>query len=185
VNAGPAPAPSPLFVACLPALVEAARAGPVLDLACGAGRHALASAAAGLRTVAVDRDAAALSALAAAARTRGVQARVHPVRADLERGASIPLRAGAFAGVLVFRYLHRPLADALAALLRPGGLLVYETFTTAQRALGRGPRSPAFLLAPSELPALFPGLRVQSFEEGLFGDPEPEALARLVAIRPA
>jgi SAM-dependent methyltransferase len=184
-------APSPFFVSTLPALADATRDGPLLDLACGAGRHALASAAAGIRTVALDRDAAALARLraatrerAAAARERGLAARIHALRADLEGGTAIPLRPGAFGAVLVFRYLHRPLADAIASLLRPGGLLVYETFTTAQRALGRGPRNPAFLLEPGELPVLFQGLRTLSFEEGLYGDGVPEALARLLAVRP-
>jgi hypothetical protein len=87
--------------------------------------------------------------------------------------------------VLVFRYLWRPLAPALAALLAPGGLLVYETFTLAQEKLPHGPRNPAFLLRPGELRELFPGLRVRLFEEGLFGaGPERQALARLVAERP-
>jgi SAM-dependent methyltransferase len=166
----------------------AAALGPVLDLACGRGRHALASARAHrerrIRVVALDRDRHALTALASAARAEGLAGSVQPVRADLEGGAGLPLRAGSFGAVLVFRYLHRPIVAEIAALLRPGGILLYETFTSAQRALGRGPRNPAFLLEPGELPGLFPRLTVVSFEEGLFGDGAPDALARLVATRP-
>ena len=36
----------------------------------------------------------------------------------------------------------------------PGGVVLYETFTTAQRALGTGPTSPDHLLEPGELQAL-------------------------------
>ena len=86
--------------------------------------------------------------------------------------------------LLVFRYLHRPLCAALAASLRPGGLLLYETFTTAQRELGYGPRNPAFLLEPGELPRLFPELEILETWEGLSPGPTPSALARLLARRP-
>ncbi len=164
-------------------LAAAAREGPVLDVACGRGRHALAAATLGARVVGLDRNADALRALAGAARARGLP--VAPLRWDLETGHALPLAPGRFAAVLVFRYLHRPLADALAAALRPGGLLLYETFTIHQRDLPQGPSNPAFLLEPGELPRLFPGLRVEAHWEGRTPGPRPAALARLAARRPA
>ena len=51
--------------------------------------------------------------------------------------------------ILVFRFLHRPLAQDIERVLAPGGLLLYETFTTQQRELERGPRNAAFLLEPT------------------------------------
>jgi len=106
------------------------------------------------------------------------------VQTDLESGHGIPLRAGACGAVLVFRYLHRPLAPAIEAALAAGGLLLYETFTLAQRELDHGPSNPLFLLAPGELPGLFPGLEVVHFEECMDGRPRPDAVARLVARKP-
>jgi hypothetical protein len=85
--------------------------------------------------------------------------------------------------ILVFRFLFRGLAPALAEALAPGGLLLYETFTAAQRALGRGPRRADFLLEPGELPRLFPMLDVIEHWEGQTEGPEPECLARLTARR--
>ncbi len=152
----------------------------MLDVACGRGRHALATAGLGLSCLAVDRDRDALRTLAAAA-----PARVCAVRADLEEGPGVPWREVAFGAVLVFRYLWRPRAAALARALRPGGLLVYETFTEAQRALPHGPRNPDFLLRPGELPSLFPGLVVLEHWEGRVDAPQPAALARLLAQAPA
>jgi hypothetical protein len=70
-----------------------------------------------------------------------------------------------------------------AALLRPGGVLVYETFTIHQRKLGTGPRNPAFLLEPGELPRLFPQLAVVHLWEGITRGPAPNATARLLARR--
>lgn len=166
----------------LPRLAAACAGRPVLDLACGRGRNALAVAASGLRTIGLDRDAAALAELGA--RAREARLAIAGVRADVEAGHALPFASGSLGGVLVFRFLSRPLAAEIARVLAPGGLLVFETFTTAQRALGRGPTRDAFLLAPGELAGLFPMLETLRFEEGTFAEPEPTALARLVARRP-
>jgi tellurite methyltransferase len=176
------PAPSPFLLAHLDAVAAACARGPAVDYACGAGRHALAVAGCGVPVLAVDRDAAALASLRD--RARAERLRVQPLRADLE-AARAPLAQGRCGALLVFRYLHRPAAAALAAALRPGGLLVYETFTERQRELGAGPRNPAFLLAPGELPRLFSSLEVLDFWEGLTEEAQPSAVARLLARRPA
>lgn len=180
--AAPEPEPSPFFRAHTGALREAARLGPVLDLACGEGRYALATAALGIPCVAMDRSAPALRSLAGRARPRALPA--WPVRADLETPHGIPARPGVFGAVLVFRFLYRPLAPAIADALRPGGLLLYETFTLQQREAPYGPKNPAFLLEPGELAALFAGLEILSSSEGWTAGPRPEALARLAARKP-
>jgi SAM-dependent methyltransferase len=160
----------------LDTLRQTAELGPTLDLACGRGRHTRALATMGHPVIGVDRNPEFLRALADSAS-------VPVVRADLET-AEPPFAAGAFGAVLVFRYLHRPLAAALASLLAPGGLLLYETFTLAQRELGWGPSRDAFLLGPGELPRLFPQLEILESVEGVSGDP-PAAQASLAAQRPA
>lgn len=179
---GAAP-PSPWFVRHAALVREAARLGPVVDLACGRGRHALAAAALGARALGIDRDPALLEALLRDARTRSFALLVTGVRADLETAPGLPLREESCGAILVFRYLHRPLAPAISALLRPGGLLLYETFTTDQRNLGYGPTNPRFLLVPGELPQLFSELVILAYEEGRSPGQRPEALARLAARR--
>ncbi len=179
--ASPEPEPSPLLRDERTRLC-AAPPGPVLDVACGSGRNTWPVAALGRRVVGVDREAAALAGLATEACRRSL--RVSAVRADLESGRALAFLPGVFAAVLVFRFLFRPLAPALVAALRPGGLLIYETFTIYQRDLAQGPRNPAFLLAPGELPTLFPQLQVLRHEELLRPEPWPQALALLVARKP-
>jgi tellurite methyltransferase len=174
--------PAALIREELPRVVGACGARPVLDLACGRGRNALAVAASGARVIGLDRDAAALAELGARANEAGLA--IGRVRADVESGNALPFSSCSLGAVLVFRFLHRPLAAEIARVLAPGGVLVYETFTTAQRTLGRGPRRAAFLLAPGELATLFPALETLRFEEGSFDEPEPAALARLVARKP-
>jgi SAM-dependent methyltransferase len=174
--------PSPFLSELADAIAVASARGPVVDVACGRGRHALWLAARGVPVLGIDRDAEALAALRE--RARAGRLPVRGVRADLE-AAAFPLRPESCGALLVFRYLHRPLAPALSAALRPGGLLVYETFTVHQRELGTGPRNPAFLLEPGELPRLFPELEVVSRGEQITGGEHASATARLFARKPA
>lgn len=146
------------------------RAGRALDVASGAGRHALWLAARGLQVTALDRDPARIAAL----RDLGIDARV----ADLEApGATLP--ADAFAIVVVVNYLHRALFPSLVGALAPGGLLVYETFTAEQARLGR-PTNPDFLLEPGELRRRLAGLTVLREREGVH---DGRAVASIVARR--
>jgi Methyltransferase domain len=143
-----------------------------LDIPIGGGRHVPALVAAGFRVFGVDRDWGRLQD-ARAAGPASVWC------ADLER---IWLPPAAFELVLVVRYLQRDLFDTLAGAVAPGGALVYETFTTRQRALGGGPTSPHHLLEPGELEARFAGragLEIVFTEETV----APEAAARLVVRR--
>ena len=174
-------APSPFFVARQDELRTSAALGPTLDLACGRGRHALAAADLGLTVLAVDRNADHLEQLRQAAAPGH---RIETREVDLEAGAPPDLGTAHFGCVLVFRYLHRPLTSWIESLLAPGGILLYETFTTAQRERGWGPSRDAFLLAPGELPTLFPSLEPLRFEEGPTDEPKPADTARLLARRP-
>ncbi|WP_284155476.1 class I SAM-dependent methyltransferase [Sulfuricystis multivorans] len=142
--------------------------GEVLDLACGYGRHARFLAGMGLHVEAVDRDAEALAALA------GV-ANVTTRHADLENGPW-PYYSRVFDGIVVSRYLWRPLFPQIFNCLAEGGVLIYETFMEGQQLYGK-PENPAHLLRPGELLELV-GKRftVIAFEQGevlgAVGDPQ-------------
>jgi tellurite methyltransferase len=151
--------------------------GRALDVACGRGRHALLLAAAGFAVDAVDRDEAALAFLRATADR--LELPVATVRADLESAAP-PLEPGAYALVVAFHYLHRPLFPALVAALAPGGLLLYETFTVDQAAVGK-PRDPAHLLLHGELARLVAPLEVVRARDGVH---EGRHVAGIAARKP-
>jgi tellurite methyltransferase len=174
--------PASLLREELPRIAQCAAGRPLLDLACGRGRNALAAARHGLRVIGLDRDPAALAELGARAVEAGLA--IARVRADIEAGHALPFASGSLGAVLVFRFLYRPLAAEIARVLAPGGALATETFTTGQRAFGRGPTRAAFLLAPGELATLWPTLETLRCEEGVYDEPEPTALARLVARKP-
>lgn len=130
---------------------------PVLDLACGSGRHAVYLAGLGHPVAAVDIDLALSETVRA---TPGVEW----IEADLE-GAPWPCAGRSFGAVLVSRYLHRPLFDTLFDSLESGGVLIYETFALGQAKYGR-PRNPVHLLLPGELLEVVHGrLQVIAFED--------------------
>src|SRR5262245_43820789 len=146
--------------------------GTALDVACGHGRHARYLATLGYRVTAVDRDVTAVAVL------DGIRA----VQADLE-GTRWPFEAGAFDGVVVTNYLHRPLFLALAASLAPGGVLIYETFMLGNERYGR-PSNPDFLLRPYELAEAWRGrLATVAFEQGRVEQPKPAVIQRICAVR--
>jgi SAM-dependent methyltransferase len=149
--------------------------GRVLDVACGAGRHARWLAARGHAVDAVDRDAAAIAGLADVPG-------VHPLCADIENG-SWPYKRGAYAAVIVTNYLHRPLFPELLAALAAGGMLIYETFAMGNERYGR-PSNPHFLLQPGELlDAVREQLRVLAYEDIYSEDPKPALLQRICAVK--
>ncbi|MBE0612357.1 MAG: class I SAM-dependent methyltransferase [Burkholderiales bacterium] len=151
--------------------------GTVLDLACGQGRHARLLASLGYRVEAVDRDEACVAALAG---VHGVTGRC----ADLE-ASEWPYAAGRFDAVVVTNYLYRPLVDPMLAALRPGGVLIYETFALGNEKLGR-PSNPEFLLRPHELLHWVEGrLQVIAFEQGRVERPKPAVIQRICAIQRA
>ena len=69
-----------------------------------------------------------------------------------------PPAPDSFDAIVVARFLERALCPAIAAALRPGGVLFYQTFTA-------GLANPDYLLGPNELLALFPTLAVCSYRE--------------------
>ena len=149
--------------------------GLVLDLACGGGRHARHFAALGHPVLALDRDSGALVEAAGQGITTW--------QFDLEDGATPwPFENARFAAIVVTNYLHRPLLPMLVRSLAPDGILIYETFSAGNEALGK-PSNPDFLLAEGELlvHAATHGLRVIAFEDGYTELPKPAMVQRLCA----
>jgi SAM-dependent methyltransferase len=139
--------------------------GPVLDVAAGGGRHSRFFAARGLEVVAVDRDDLSLPG-------------VSFVKADIEAGPW-PFAGREFGGIVVTRYLHRPLLPVLARSVAPGGVLLYETFMAGNEKYGK-PSNPAFLLRPGELLQAFAALTLVAFEQGAT---ENAVVQRICAVR--
>jgi len=152
--------------------------GPVLDLACGRGRHTRFLRALDYQVVALDRDAERLRQLAA---DDGIEAIV----SDLENGAVWPLGNRRFTGIIVTNYLYRPVFESLVQALAPNGVLIFETFSVGNERYGK-PSNPAFLLRPGELLDAFgEGLHIVAYEHGKIAGPRPRNVQRICILKRA
>ena len=153
------------------------RPGAVLDVAGGAGRHALYYAKQSWDVTLIDVSEAGIAL--AEENLRKTNAARQNARKNTRKNAGrnklhletmiadltnydprqLPER---FDVVLVFYYLERKLFPALADLLKPGGLLIYKTYL---RGTLKGPTHPLHLLEPNELLHAFPSLRVLHYHE--------------------
>jgi SAM-dependent methyltransferase len=171
---GPEPLPPSPWVLRHAELVPGGR--PVLDLACGGGRHSLVFLAAGHPVTAVDRDLSGIGPLAA-------RPGLTLVEIDLETGAPWHFGASRFGGVIVTNYLHRPILADVVAAVEPGGALIYETFAAGNEAFGK-PTNPDFLLRPGELLEAVRGrLEVVAYEHRIVSQPRTAKIQRLAAVR--
>ena len=151
-----------------------------LDIACGMGRNAIFLAEQGFAVAAVDMSEVALGLLDEEAQRRDLA--IDILQLDLE-GAAPVLPAGPFDLLLNFFYLHRPLFAQELARVRPGGIAVVRTFSSAGTDQF-GPIRPEIALRPGELLEIFFGWEVLLHEEGLEPSAKGGSLAGIVARRP-
>jgi len=119
---------------------HAAGARTALDLGCGVGRHALALAAAGFDTHALDAAPNGLAALSAAAGARGLA-----IAARRGLMTALPYPDGAFDYVLAFNVIYhgdgevvrRTIAE-IARVLKPGGTYQGTMLSKRNAGFGRG-----------------------------------------------
>lgn len=142
------------------------KTGIALDLACGLGADALLLAQHGLTVSAWDSSAVAIEKLRQFAHDRhlALDARCRDVATDAPAAAQFDV-------IVVSHFLERALCPAIAAALKPGGLLFYQTFCAARVDAGHGPNNPDFLLQKNELLQLFDSLDIIAYQElGQLGD---------------
>ncbi|MGA3090982.1 MAG: class I SAM-dependent methyltransferase [Terriglobales bacterium] len=152
--------------------------GKALDLAGGAGRHAIWLAKRGWDVTLIDLSETGVEV--ARQQAGPLASHIHFVVDDLTRfTASQTLLESGFNLVTAFFYLERAIFGEIVNSMRPGGLLVYKTFTSARAKGARGPSNPAHLLAAGELLRLAAGLRVLHYRE----EAGARATAELVAKR--
>lgn len=158
-----------------PLLVETCASwapGTALDLAGGAGRHALWLAQRGWRVTLSDisEEALALAHQRCTHAQVGLALRRESASATLQWAREQPTR---FDLIAIFWILLRDQFHALPAALAPGGRLLYKTYNSLHPRFTEG-HSLRFALEPGELRTAFPALEILHYRES-------EGVAELVA----
>lgn len=160
--------------------------GPVLDLACGGGRHTRLLLDAGFDVWSLDKSAFLLAPL----RVLGARCFEHDLEAErvsvnMGPNEHWPFEASMFAAIVVTNYLHRALLPSLTTSLKDGGVLIYETFAVGNEVYG-SPKNPNFLLRPGELIDYYLSQTTQgrknhciAYEHGYIAQPRPAVVQRI------
>ena len=151
-------------------------AGRALDLAGGRGQNAKFLAERGWQVTLVDASDVAIEQAKPQAKNPALL-----IEYELADAAQFLARTkvATFDLVMVFYFLDRSLWKEIRRVLRPGGLLLYQTYTVENLRFGRGPSNPEYLLRPGELRAEFSDFEVLYSQE-THDDP---ATAGFVATR--
>jgi tellurite methyltransferase len=147
--------------------------GSALDLAGGVGRHSIWLAQQGWEVTLIDISETGVEQ--ARQNTGPLASHIRFVVDDLTHFKASQTQ---FDVVMAFFYLERKIFSEVMRAVRPGGLLIYKTYTSAHSMLAGGPKNPAYLLEPGELLHLADGLRVLHYMEEV----ADTATAELVAI---
>ena len=156
--------------------------GRALDIASGAGRHAMWLAERGWEVTAVDSSRTAIEILRRRANEKAVA--INAFVADLEHDEFV-IERESYDLVIVCNYLQRNLFPSIRAGTRIGGLVIAVIAMFDDDASIK-PMNPAFLLKPGELQAEFEGWEfIHSFEGKPAGAERRRAVAEVVARRRA
>jgi 2-polyprenyl-3-methyl-5-hydroxy-6-metoxy-1,4-benzoquinol methylase len=148
--------------------------GRALDVAMGSGRNTIYLAKMGFEVEGIDTSHEAIEDALARALQEGIS-----VQTRVEDLQTIPyIDEDTYDLVICFNYLQRSLMPQMKNWVKPGGMLVYETFIVDQVRFGK-PRNPDHLLRHNELLHTFQDFRVLRYREGIIDG--KKAMASIVA----
>jgi tellurite methyltransferase len=137
--------------------------GGVLDMGMGEGRNAVFLAQKGFKVTGVDISSVAIKKSHLLAKEYGVK--IKTVTASLKE---YKIEPNSFDAIICFYYVDRDLIDKIQTWLKPGGILIYEAFTTRQRVHPSFRHdSSDYFLKDQELLKMFPQMRILKYEEPL------------------
>lgn len=149
--------------------------GRVLDIAMGEGRNAIFLAKNGFDVDGCDISEVAIKKAQELAEENGV--RICTFVADLEL---YKLPKGVYDTVVCFYYLQRGLIPDMKDALKPGGVIMYETYTMENIERGfEGPKNKEYLLKSNELLNLFADFKIIYYRELIVDN--KKAIASLIA----
>ncbi len=154
--------PDPFLVESYSEFIEPLfpQGGNALDVAGGVGRHAIWLAQRGWRVTLAD-----ISEVGIAQARENAGAVANRIDFQVRDFSKLVASAEQYDLILVFFYLERSIFPELVKALRPGGLLLYKTYSHLAPKFGRGPSHPMHLLEENELLHAFSALTVLHYHE--------------------
>jgi len=134
--------------------IEKVSVGTALDIACGTGRNTHFLAEKGFLVDAVDLSDYALGEIKNLAT-------INKIEEDLD---TYNLAVNKYDLIVNINYLNRRFYPQIKEALKPGGILIFETFIVAHGDF-KNPANPEFLLRKNELLHTFIGLDTIYYEE--------------------
>jgi len=167
--------PDPFLVSAYDEFLLSAPPGKALDVAGGVGRHAIWLAECGWQVQLMDISDVGIQQAEENAKQAGAAESIVTEIQDLN--GMQDLGHEQYDLVIVFFFLQRALFPALISALRPGGHLIYKTYTAEQKRFSGGPSHPMFLLQPNELLHAFQSMQILHYHETT----QSKGVAELVA----
>jgi len=167
--------PDPFLVSAYDEFLFGTSPGLALDVAGGVGRHSIWLAQRGWRVKLLDISEVGIQQAEENANRTGTAESISKEIRDLNTMSDLGREQ--YDLVVVFFFLQRELFPALLDATKPGGTLIYKTYTTEQKNFPGGPSHPMFLLEPNELLRAFSSLRILHYHETL----QEKGVAELVA----
>lgn len=149
--------------------------GKAMDIAMGEGRNAVFMAKNGFEVDGCDISEIAVKKAQSLAKEHNVK--IHAFVADLE---TYRLPKDTYNVIACFYYLQRDLVPQMKDALKPGGMIIYETYTIENLERGfDGPKNKEYLLKSNELLTLFKDLKIIYYRELVLNN--KKAIASLIA----
>jgi SAM-dependent methyltransferase len=137
----------------------------LLDMGMGEGRNAVFLARKGHKVTGIDISSVAIKKAQRLAKEFGVS--IKSIEASLK---DYKFKDGEFDGIVCLYYLDRTLLRDMIRWVRPGGVIIFGSYTTSQMNVKNFDMThykPEHFLRPQELLTLFPGMVVLKYEEPL------------------
>ena len=148
-----------------------------IDLGCGGGRDAVFLAKQGWKVTAIDNESRVIKRAKQLASRAGSSVKFRCC--DLKKSGC--LTEDTFDLVMVMRFLNRDLFEPIKQMIKPGGWIVFQTFTEGVENFG-SPKNPNFILKPNELSQVFEDFKIITDRMDELPDGRP--VASFIAQKP-
>lgn len=134
----------------------------VLDIGMGEGRNAVFLASKGYKVDGIDISSVAIKKARLLAREFDV--RIETIHKNVK---DYKVASNSLDAIICFYFVDRDIVKKLMKWLKPGGVIIYESFTMKQKKINKLQEDDSYLLGEGELLELFPGFRILKYEEPL------------------